>query len=293
MRLSTYRALASDVYLALVYQDPIASAFELSSELLQLMENESYLRSEYSCLFHQVSQFTGRMLDHIENQFELDHLLSIERIRSALDNNQREFIIHTNTQQRIRSLWHGGTDVPRSETWTRQCLISIYHLLIFFPMYIGYYWLPHRFQWHFQWYFQKPTVRALLSITSDQLFSLFIVLSTIKKPPFISLSKQYPNIYNYYDRLLSKKRSLPDFQRTLVSIDRIFAILWILGYIYRNIQCMINRRQAIYRFNVFITILFLVFIILFVYANIQLHMNWQVLLNIDQWKKLEHIKHSK
>ena len=57
LRLATYRALSSDVYLALVSPDPISAAFELSAELRQLIKNEANFSTEYLQLFKQCITF--------------------------------------------------------------------------------------------------------------------------------------------------------------------------------------------------------------------------------------------
>ncbi|CAF1663553.1 unnamed protein product, partial [Didymodactylos carnosus] len=47
VRLSAYKGLSSEVYIALTYPDPILQAFELGHELRTLATVEHYFREEY------------------------------------------------------------------------------------------------------------------------------------------------------------------------------------------------------------------------------------------------------
>ncbi len=293
LRLSTYRGLSSDVYLALVSQDPIASAFDLCNDLSKLIENEPNLASEYLYLFNQVSHFTARLLDHIQNQIELESLLTIERLNSAIEHNQQEFITHTNTQQRLTDIWYRNTGFGRSSTFRKRFLASIYYLLIYIPMYIGYYWLPFCFERQCRWYVQQPAIQALIHTISYEIFLLLVILSDIFKSTKISLKTDYPHIFEYYNRLLLMDERHTYYQKSMVSYLNISVLIWMAGYVYRNTSKMIRQRRCLEIMDLFTTILFILYIVLFIIAAIQVHLHWQFITNITKWKHFERLHKGK
>ena len=292
LRLATYRALASDVYLALVSPDPIASAFQLSTDLAQLIKNEPYLREEYSILFDQVSQFTARLLDHIQDQEEMDVILTVERIQSAIDHEQKEFILHNNTQQQLRKFWYKNSDLRVERTVHRRYIISMYYWIIFLPMYFGYFWLPNWLEQRCEWYFQQPTTQTLVQLISYQIFLLLMILTLAIKPSVISFRKEYPQIFDYYSRLFSSKRLVFSLQKTALPVQRILLLIWITGYVFRNVRRMIRQRQCANLFELLMTVLFLLYLILYVSASVQFALDWQCILDVDTWQRLETMQNS-
>jgi hypothetical protein len=292
LRLSTYRALASEVYLALVSQDPVANAFQLSADLAQLIKSEPDLSTEYSILFEQVSKFTARLLDHIQAQEEMDVLVTVERIQSALDRGQKEFIVHNNTQQQLRKYWYENSELRVEKTPIKQCLVSMYYVIMFLPMYLGYFWLPRWFQQRCERYFQQSAIRALVQLISYQLFLLLVVLNSTINAPVLSFSKAHPQIFAYYHRLSSEKRLIFYLQETLLPVQRIFLLVWIIGYIYRNVRRMIRQRRYTNVFELVMTIVFLLYLILYISTMIQFYLDWQSILNVDTWKRLESFRNS-
>lgn len=293
LRLSTYRALSSDVYLALVSEDPITSAFDLSYDLSKLIITEPNLSSEYLYLFNQVSNFTARLLDHIRSQVELELLLTIERLKSAIDHKQQDFITHTNTQQRLTDIWYHNINLERSHTFKKRFLAFLYYPLIFIPMYIGYFWLPFYFENQCRWYFQQPAIQALIHAITYQIFLLIVILSSIITSPKVSLKKEHAQISDYYNRLLSMNVENIVYEKNIMSYLKIFILIWMTGYVYRNISKIIRERRRLDIVDIFITILFILYIILFTIATIQVHLQWQFIININNWKEFERLYHSK
>ena len=289
LRLSTYRALSSDVYLALVSHDPIASGFELCKEISKLAENEANLANEYLVLFDQVSHFTARLLDHIRNKIELESLLTIKRLNSAIEHNQQEFLTHPNTQQRLIDKWYENAGLARSDKLRKRFLASIYYVLIYIPMYIGYFWLPFYFEHQCRWYIQQAAIQALIHTISYALFLCFVILSGIIKPPRISLKIEYPQIFEYYQRLFSLDEQYAYCQKSIIPYLKILVLIWMVGYVYRNIRQMIRQRRCLEILDLFTTILFVLYIVLFPIATIQIHFQWQLIMNIEKWKDLERL----
>jgi hypothetical protein len=160
-------------------------------------------------------------------------------------------------------------------------------------MYIGYFWLPFYFEHQCQWYFQQPAIQALLHSITYQLFLLIVILSDIIKSPKISLKIEYPEIFDYYNRLLSIDEETVYYQRSIISYLKIFVLIWMAGYVYRNINNIIRQRRLLEIMDLFTTILYILYIFLFIIAAIQVHLQWQFIINIDKWKQFEKLHHSK
>jgi len=287
LRLSTYRGLSANVYLALVSQDPITNAFDISNDLFKLIKTEPNFRSEYLSLFNQVSHFTARLLDYIRNQVELELLLTIERLNSAIEHNQQEFIIHTNTQQRLTDLWYQNIDLLKSDRFKKRFLASVYYFVIYIPMYIGYFWLPFYFEDQCRWYFQQAAIQALLDSITYEIFLLLLILSSIIQSSETSLKSEYPQIFDDCNRLLRIDKQTIYCQRTIISYFKIFVLIWMTGYVYRNVSKMIRERRCLEIMELLTTILFILYILLFTIAAIQVHFEWQSIINSDKWKHLE------
>ena len=293
LRLSIYRALASDVYLTLVSEDPIASAFDLCHQLSQLVENEPNLADEYQSLFDQVSHLPARLLDHIQNRIELESLLTIERLNSAIKYNQQEFLTHSNTQQRLTDLWYENIGLSRSNTLRRRVFASFYYSVIYLPMYIGYFWLPFFFESQCQWYIHQPAIQTLIHGLSYEIFLVLILLSCIFQVPRVSLKSEYPQIFEYYRRLLLSI-SVEDvyYRKSILSYWKILVLIWMIGYIYRNISTAFRQRRCLELIDTLMTILFILYNILFIIATVQIHLQWQFVVDIEHWKEFERLRNN-
>ena len=113
IRLSAYKGLASEVYIALAYPDPILQAFELSRELQTLAKVEHYFGEEYRKLVKQLSRFVARLLDNVRGHEELEILLNktglpheekfenLARFNLAIQYSEKGFVSHPNCQQKL------------------------------------------------------------------------------------------------------------------------------------------------------------------------------------------------
>jgi transient receptor potential cation channel subfamily C protein 4 len=293
LRLSTYRGLSSDVYLALVSQDPFASAFDLSNELSNLIKNEPNFQTEYLFLFNQVSHFTGRLVDHIQNEIELELLITIERLNLAIEHDQQEFITHTTTQQHLTNIWYRNIDFTKSDTLKNPFLAAIYYILMYIPMYIGYFWFPFYFENRCQWYFQQPAIQALFHTILYQVFLLLLILSGMIKSPKISLKKEYPQIFEYSDRLFTIDEETLYYHRNLMTYLNISVLIFMLGFVCQSLRRIIKQRRCLKIMEMFMASLFVLYILLYTIAAIRVHLEWQSILDIDKWKRFEQLFNGK
>jgi hypothetical protein len=158
-------------------------------------------------------------------------------------------------------------------------------------MYIGYFWFPFCFERQCQWYFQQPAIQASLHSISYQIFLLLLTLSDIFKPREISLKKGHSDIFEYCNRTLSMDGKCTYYQNTIVSWYKIFVLIWMIGHIYLNVSKMIRQRRRLEIMDLFTTILFFLYTLLFTIAAIQIHLEWKYVNNIEKWKYFEKLHH--
>jgi len=118
MRLSAYKGLSSEVYIALAYPDPILQAFELSHELRTLAKFEHYFGEEYKKLSKQLSIFVARLLDNVRGHEELEIVLNktgrpneekyetLARFDLAIQYKEKSFVSHSNCQEKLMEKWY-------------------------------------------------------------------------------------------------------------------------------------------------------------------------------------------
>ncbi|XP_023337081.1 transient receptor potential protein [Eurytemora carolleeae] len=75
-RLNAYRALSSPSLISLTSQDPILTAFKLSTQLRNLAKMEAQFCQEYTSLREQVQSFATSLLDHARSSYELEVILN-------------------------------------------------------------------------------------------------------------------------------------------------------------------------------------------------------------------------
>ena len=293
LRLETYRALSSPFYLSLVYRDPIDSAFQLCKELSALAKNEPYFRSEYLALIKQISTFAADLLDYVQNESELETLITEERFHSAILYEQLEFVVHSKTQQRLRSLTYGYISLKEDEILRVRPSTYIRYLAQFLPMYIGYFWLPCWFQRRCKGYFLKPHIRTALRGLTFQIFLVLTILNSVFKPKKVSLKHRYPIIFNYYKSLISNESSNIYIPENYFGLVKLLWMIWLFGYIFRNFkQIVLQRHQSSIYFYLFEIALIVTFLCV-ISAGIEFSIDWRFILDIDQWKKLEKAYNSK
>jgi hypothetical protein len=160
-------------------------------------------------------------------------------------------------------------------------------------MYIGYYWLPFFFERQCRWYIQQPAIQILIHVISYELFLFLAILSSIFQSPKISLKTDYPHIFEYYNRLSFTNEHHAYYRKPMISYLKIVVLIWMAGYVYRNISRMIRQRRCLEFLDLFTTILFILYIILFPIATIQVYLEWQFITNIANWKHLEKLHEGK
>lgn len=150
-RINAYQALCSPSLIALSSRDPILTAFQLSWELKRLSSVEKEFAVEYSQLREKVQNFAVSLLDHVRNTNELEIILNydpnnknynvlkvdeprLERLKLAIDYNQKKFVAHPNVQQLLGSVWYQGLPGFRRRGSAGQ-LIEVSKIAFLFPIY--------------------------------------------------------------------------------------------------------------------------------------------------------------
>lgn len=223
---------------------------------------------------------------------ELEALLTIERLSAAIEYNQQEFLTHPNTQQRLANIWYANIGLSRSNNRRKRAVAGIYYVLLYIPMYIGYYWLPFFFENQCRWYIEQPVIQTLIHSISYDIFVVLLLLSFIFPPSYISLKTEYPSIFPSYQRLLCTDKDIY-IQNPIPSHWKILVLIWMAGYVYRNVTQFIRQRRHLSFIDMLMTILFVLYLILFTINAIQVHVQWQLITDINQWKELDRLRNGK
>ena len=140
VRLSAYKGLSSEIYIALAYPDPILRAFELGQELRTLAKVEYYFYMEYKKLAAQVSTFVSRLLDNVQGHEELEIILNktglpdeekyenLARFDLAIQFKEKAFVSHSNCQQKLMTTWHKNLSAIQN--------VNIFQQILFYAGYI-------------------------------------------------------------------------------------------------------------------------------------------------------------
>jgi hypothetical protein len=154
VRLSAYKGLASEVYIALSYADPILQAFQLSHELRTLAKFEHYFYQDYKKLAKQLSTFVANLLDNIRGHEELEIILNktglpheekyenFARFDLAIQYKEKPFIAHSNCQQKLIEKWYENLSVIKNVDLTKRALFYIGYMICFPFVSIIYYIHP-------------------------------------------------------------------------------------------------------------------------------------------------------
>ena len=154
VRLSAYKGLASEVYIALAYADPILHAFELRHELLKLAKAEHYFYEDYKKLAKQLSIFVARLLDNVRGHDELNIVLNktglpheekyakLARFDLAIQYREKPFVSHSNCQQKLTERWYEDLPLIKNAHLPKRVLFYIGYIMCFPFFSIVYYILP-------------------------------------------------------------------------------------------------------------------------------------------------------
>ncbi|XP_037772734.1 LOW QUALITY PROTEIN: transient-receptor-potential-like protein [Penaeus monodon] len=126
-RINAYRALASPSLICLSSKNPLMTAFSLSDDLEKTCYTGIRVPGRISALRTQVLQFAMRLVDETRSSDELEIVLNydpegepykkgqfmhLNRLKDAVDNNQKQFVAHASVQQLLGRC--GTTACPAS-----------------------------------------------------------------------------------------------------------------------------------------------------------------------------------
>lgn len=141
VRLSAYKGLSSEVYIALAYPDPILQAFELGNRLRLLSEVEHYFREDYRKLADQLSLFVTRLLDNVRGHEELEIVLNktgqpdeekyenLARFDLAIQYEEKAFVAHSNCQQKLMEKWYENLSSIKNAHLTKRVTFYLTYIL--------------------------------------------------------------------------------------------------------------------------------------------------------------------
>ncbi|CAF1211680.1 unnamed protein product [Adineta ricciae] len=154
VRLSAYKGLCSEVYIALTYPDPILQAFELSHELRTLAKVEHYFREDYQKLVNQLSIFVTRLLDNVRGHEELEIVLNktgrpseekyenLARFDLAIQYQEKPFVSHSNCQQKLMEKWYENLSAIKNAHLTKRLLFYLAFIICLPFLLLAYYFFP-------------------------------------------------------------------------------------------------------------------------------------------------------
>lgn len=154
VRLSAYKGLSSEVYIALTYPDPILQAFELSRELRMLAKVEHYFREDYQKLAGQLSLFVTRLLDNVRGHEELEIVLNktgrpyeekyenLARFDLAIQYQEKAFVSHSNCQQKLMEKWYENLSTIKNAHVTKRLLFYLAFIVCLPLLLLAYYLFP-------------------------------------------------------------------------------------------------------------------------------------------------------
>ena len=154
IRLSAYKGLASEVYIALTSADPILEAFELRQELRRLARAEPYFCEDYKKLGRQLSVFVARLLDNIRGHEELEIVLNktglpheekyatLARFDLAIHYREKPFVSHSNCQQKLMERWYKNLSVIKNSHAAKRSLVYLGYIICFPFLSMIYYFKP-------------------------------------------------------------------------------------------------------------------------------------------------------
>lgn len=119
LRLNLYRAVSNPAYICHATNDPIYTAFQLSTELMKCSYLCPQFRTAYFELSQEISNFAVDLIATCRSTEEMELVLRqplgldatiyylYPRLILAMQWKQKEFVAHPNTQQLVQNAWHG------------------------------------------------------------------------------------------------------------------------------------------------------------------------------------------
>ncbi|XP_077983684.1 short transient receptor potential channel 4-like [Glandiceps talaboti] len=222
-RLNIYKALCSPSLIVLTCEDPILTAFELSSELRRLATLENEFKGDYEGLVDTCKTFSEDLLDQTRGSRELEVILNrdetsptgyerLSRLKLALRYRQKAFVAHPNCQQLLAELWYQGLPGWRRYHMFLKALIIICIGMTFPLLSVCYLVAPCSKLGKLS---RLPFLKFLCHCASDFMFIVLLVLASQQMESF----KERKNI-----------RAPPPTQVEIV------IIIYIAGYIWAEIK---------------------------------------------------------
>ena len=230
VRLSAYKGLASEVYIALTYPDPFLQAFELGRELQTLARVEHYFREDYEKLAQQLSIFVTRLLDNVRGHEELEIVLNktgqpneekyenLARFDLAIQHQEKPFVSHSNCQQKLMEKWYENLSAIKNAHLTKRVFFYLAFIICLPFLLLAYYIHPKSkigslvkanfieenflIESHFSFQCHQPNLKLKTYIVSYLTFiglivaSSYFSISHLQKTKYLSNSD--PNTYEFY-----------------------------------------------------------------------------------------------
>eukprot|EP00095_Tigriopus_kingsejongensis_P011532 snap_masked-scaffold33_size549341-processed-gene-1.10 protein:Tk11532 transcript:snap_masked-scaffold33_size549341-processed-gene-1.10-mRNA-1 annotation:"trp channel protein" len=210
-RINAYKALASPSLIALSSKDPILTAFELSNELKRLSVMETQFRDIYTGLRQQVQELATGLVEQARTSYELEVMLNhnpngepwapgpcflfedlaefhprkgfqflgegqtLERLKLAIDSNQKSFVTHPSVQQLLAAIWYEGLPGFRRLHVVKQLLLVVKNACMF-PLFSMCYIVAKESSWGR--FAKKPFVKFITNSASYMFFLLLLALAS-------------------------------------------------------------------------------------------------------------------
>ncbi|CAF1235574.1 unnamed protein product [Adineta steineri] len=280
VRLSAYKGLSSEVYIALTYPDPILQAFELSHELRTLAKVEHYFREDYEKLANQLSVFVTRLLDNVRGHEELEIVLNktgkpneekyenLARFDLAIQYQEKAFVSHSNCQQKLMEKWYENLSAIKNAHLTKRVLFYLAFIICLPFLLLAYYLFPKS---KIGSLCHQPNLKLKTYIISYLTFIGLIVASSyfsvshLQETRLLSNEKDYDNYIRYiYQNIelrnaLISKHNNNNNNRTdnLISCDvslrfmepnpfQIAIFIWVVGFIWQEFKQVFTSGMRVY-----------------------------------------------
>ncbi|UJR27013.1 hypothetical protein I4U23_008318 [Adineta vaga] len=277
-RLSAYKGLASEVYIALLYPDPILHAFQLGQELRELAKIEHYFSADYKKLAEQLSRFVARLLDNIRGCEELEIVLnktglpneekyeSLARFDLAIQYREKPFVSHSNCQQNLIDNWYANLSIIQNTDVFKRSLFYLAYFICFPFLAITYYLFPKSRMGSLC---QQPNLKFKAYIASYLIFIILNIASSyfsanhIKTTRFLSDYDQ--RLYTNYIQYIYQNTELRNYingidndtVHSLVDCDislrfftpNLFQIamsIWVIGFSWNEFKQIADTGLKVY-----------------------------------------------
>ncbi|XP_069973432.1 transient receptor potential protein isoform X1 [Penaeus vannamei] len=245
-RINAYRALASPSLICLSSKDPLITAFSLSDDLDKLATLEYEFRDEYTALRTQVLEFAMRLVDETRSSDELEIILNydpegepyqkgqfmhLNRLKDAVDNNQKQFVAHASVQQLLGTVWYDGMPGFKRRSLPDQ-LMAVVKIGVLFPVYCMSFLLAPKTS--FGGSMKKPFIKFIVHSSSYCCFLLLLVIVSLRLE---SLIIELFGTTSMVERLHKQER---ESRGGYPSITELLIVVYVFGFIYGEMKALWN-----------------------------------------------------